>query len=101
MLLVNLPVLLKGPRSIDGRLVSTGGGRNVVGTAVSLEAALALGSAAGVVGAVRLDHVVLHKRVAGPTVDGKVAVTLRLEGSAVVDRARIGDQQLMKLSSFR
>ena len=90
MLLFDLPVLLKGPCSIDGGLVGTGGCGNVVGTAVSREATLALGSAAGVVGAVRLDHVVLHKRVAGPTVDGKVTVTLRLERSAVVDRARMG-----------
>lgn len=84
-----LPVLLKGPCSVDGGLVGTGRGGNVVSTTVSLEATLALRSAAGVVGAVRLDHVVLHKRVAGPTVDSQVTVTLRVEGTAVVDGARI------------
>jgi hypothetical protein len=97
---VILPILLKGPCSIDGGLVGTGGGGDVVGTAISLEAALALGSAAGVVGAVRLDHVVLHKRVAGPTVDGKVTVTLGVEGSAIVDRTGVGDQQLLRFSSL-
>jgi len=47
-----LPVLLKGPCSVNGGLVDTSGDGDVVGTAISAEAALALSSAAGVVGAV-------------------------------------------------
>jgi hypothetical protein len=96
-----LPVLLKGPCSVDGGLVGTGGDGNVVGAAVSLEAALALSSAAGVVGAVGLDHVVLNKGVAGPSIDGKVTVALGVEGSSVVDRASVQDQQTTKLRSPR
>lgn len=52
MLRALLPVLLKGPCAVNGGLVGTGRCGNVVSTTVTLEAALALGSAAGVVGAV-------------------------------------------------
>lgn len=48
----NRPVLLKGPRAIDGRLVGAGRHGDIVSAAVSLEATLALRSAAGVVCAV-------------------------------------------------
>lgn len=80
-----LPVLVEGPGSIDGGLVVTGGDSNVVITTVGLEGSLVLSSAAGVVGAVGFNYVVLHKRVAGPSVHSEVSVTLRVEGSTVVD----------------
>lgn len=81
------PVLLEGPGSIDGRLVNTGGDSNIVGTTVSGDLALNLGAATGIVGAIGLDNIVLYKRVAGPSVDGEVAVTLGVEGTTVVDSA--------------
>lgn len=46
-----------------------------------------MSAGAGVVGAVVLDHVVFDERVAGPAVDGEVAVALGGEGAAVVDGA--------------
>jgi hypothetical protein len=48
----NRPVLLKGPRAIDGGLVGAGRHGDIVSAAVGLEATLALRSAAGVVCAV-------------------------------------------------
>lgn len=81
----HLPVLLKGPCTVNGGLVVTCRGGNVVSTTVSLEASLALGSTAGVVCAVGFNHVVFDERVAGPSVHGEVAVALRVEGSTIVD----------------
>jgi hypothetical protein len=81
----NRPVLLEGPCAIDRRLVGAGRDGNVVGTTVGLEATLALSTAAGVVGTVRFDHVVLHKRVASPAVHREVAITLRVERATVID----------------
>jgi hypothetical protein len=84
-----LPVLLKGPGTIDGGLVSTSGGGDVICATVGLEATLALRAAAGVVGAVGFDNVVLYERVASPAVDRKVTVTLGVERTAVVDGADV------------
>lgn len=81
------PVLLEGPCPVDGWLVCAGGDGDVVCTAVGLHAALALGTAAGVVGAVRLDNVVFHERIASPAVDSKVAVALGVERTTIVDGA--------------
>jgi hypothetical protein len=77
----NRPVLLESAGSVDGGLVGTGGDRDIVCAAVGLEAALARGTAAGVVRAV------LYERVSSPAVDGEVAVALGVEGAAVVDGA--------------
>jgi hypothetical protein len=81
------PVLLERPCAIDRRLVGAGRNRDIVCAAISLEAALALRTTAGVVGAVGFDDIVLDKGIASPAVDGKIAVTLRVEGAAVVDGA--------------
>lgn len=81
------PVLLESPGAVDGGLVVAGGNINVVGAPVGLDAALVLGAAAGVVGAVGFDHVVLDERVASPAVDGEVSVALGVEGTAIVDGA--------------
>jgi hypothetical protein len=79
------PVLLEGPGAVYRRLVGTGRRGDVVGSSISLEAALALGPAAGVVRAVRLHYVVFYEWVSRPAVNGEVAVALGLEGAAVVD----------------
>lgn len=73
------PVLLEGAGTVDGRLVGASGNIEVVGTAVGGDAALVLGPAAGVVGAVRLNDVVLDEGVASPAIDGKVAVAAGVE----------------------
>lgn len=90
------PVLLKGPLAIDGRLVVAGGDKDIICAAVGLERALALGAAAGVVGAVRFNDVVFNKRVASPAVDSEVAVTLGVEGATVVD----GAEEISKVACF-
>jgi hypothetical protein len=79
------PVLLEGPCAVDGRLVDTGRHRDIVCTTIGLDAALTLRTTAGVVGAVRLDDIVFHKRVAGPAIHSKVTIALRVEGSSIVD----------------
>lgn len=79
------PVLLEGPGAVDRGLVGPGGDVDVIGAAVGLELALVLGLAAGVVGAVGLDDVVLYEWVARPAVDAEVAVALGIERAAVVD----------------
>jgi hypothetical protein len=81
------PVLLERSCAIDRRLVGAGRNRDIVCAAVSLEATLALRTTAGVVGAVGFNNIVLDKGVSSPAVDGKIAVTLRIEGAAIVDGA--------------
>ena len=81
------PVLLEGPGAVDRGLVGAGRDVDVVGAAVGLEAALVLAAAAGVVRSVRLDHVVLDERVAGPAVDCQISVSAGVEGAAIVDGA--------------
>lgn len=44
-------------------------------------------SAAGVVGAVGLDDIVLNKRSGGPAVEGNQTVATSIDGSRVVDGA--------------
>lgn len=83
-----LPILPKGPCSVNRGLVDTSGGGDIVGTPVSVEATLALRSAAGVVGAVGLNNVVFYKWVARPSVNSEVAVALGLERSTVVDHTK-------------
>ena len=91
LLRTNRPVLLERLGAIDRRLIDAGGDGDVVGAAVGGDLALDLGAAAGVVGAVGFDYVVFYEGVAGPAVDGEVAVSLGVEGAAVVDGAVIGD----------
>jgi hypothetical protein len=87
--LANRPVLLESPGTIDGGLIGAGRDVDVVVAAVGRDAALVRGARAGVVGPVAFDHVVLDERVAGPAVDGEVAVAGGREGAAVVDGAGV------------
>lgn len=87
LLSADRPVLLEGASAVDGGLVGASRDVDVVGTAVSGELTLVLSTRGGVVSAVRLNHVVLDERVAGPAVDSKVAVARGVEGAAVVDGA--------------
>lgn len=85
LLSADRPVLLERASSINGRLVGAGRDVDIVLSTVAGEAALVLGPAAGVVGSIRLNDVVLNKRVAGPAVDGKIAIAARVEGATIVD----------------
>lgn len=81
------PILLKRLRPVDRRLVVPCRHEHIVRATVRVDRA-ATGRAAGwVVCAVRFDDVVFNERVAGPAVDGEVAVSLGIEAAAVVDRA--------------
>lgn len=81
----NRPVLLEGPGTIDRGLVVASRNVEVVGATVSLDLSFVLRSAAGVVGAVGLNDVVLDERVASPAVDGQIPVAARVERTAIVD----------------
>lgn len=81
----NRPILLKGLDPIDGSLVVTGRLVNIVCTAVGIDGSLVYSAVAGVIGTVGFYDVVFHERVAGPAVDGEVAVAGGGEVAAVVD----------------
>jgi hypothetical protein len=87
--LANGPVLLESPGTIDGGLIGAGRDVDVVVATVGSDAALVRCARAGVVGPVAFDHVVFDERVAGPAVDGEVAVAGGREGAAVVDGAGV------------
>ena len=87
LLLADRPVLVEGGGAIDGRLVVAGGLVDVVGGAVGGDGSETLGTGRRVVGAKVLDDVVLDERVAGPAVDGEVAVARGVEGARVGDGA--------------
>lgn len=79
------PVLVKGGRADDGRLVDALRAVNVVDAAVRRHLAQ-LGRARGrVVGAKVLDDVVLDERVLGPAIDGEVAVAVGAVAAGEVD----------------
>lgn len=76
VLLTDGPELLESRGALDGRLVHTGGGEEVVGSAVRVDSADLGGAGGRVVGTEGLDDVVLDQRVLGPAVDGQVAVAV-------------------------
>jgi len=83
--LTDRPVLLEGAGSIDRWLVNTGGDVDVVASAISRKATLVLSAAAWVVCSKVLDDIVLDKWVAGPAINGEVAISLWAERTTVVD----------------
>lgn len=87
LVLPHRPILLKGPRTIDRRLVSTRRLRNLVGGAIASHSALVLAVGRRVVCPKVLDNVVLDERVASPAVDGKVRVAVILIITRVGDGA--------------
>jgi hypothetical protein len=87
LVLADRPVLVEGLGAVDGWLLHAGRLADLVAGAVGGKAAALVGVAAGVVGAVLLDDVVFDQGVAGPAVDGQVAVALDVEVAAEVDRA--------------
>lgn len=87
LLLAHRPELLEGPGALDGRLVVAGRDKDVIVAAIRVDGALPLCTAGRVVGAVRLNNIVLNERVAGPAVDGEVAIALGSKVAAIVDGA--------------
>lgn len=86
--LPHAPKLLKRRRPIDTRLVRAGRLIDIVRPAVRRHGALFRGPAAGVVGPVGLDNVVLDQRVARPAVQRDVGVYVgRVPGARVGYRA--------------
>lgn len=81
------PVLIECRGTHDTRLVIPCRLSNGISTAVGLESSQVLRPRAGVVGAVRLDDVVLNQRVGRPAIDSQVSVALGVERAAVVDGA--------------
>ena len=85
--LADRPVLVEGPGAFDGWLVYTLGDVYIVSAAIGGVASLVLSAAAGVVCAEVLYHVVLHKWVVGPAVDGEIGIARRIEAATIVDGA--------------
>lgn len=81
------PVLLEGLSTDDRWLIDTRGSQNVVSSAVTAHRSSLRSSRGRIVRTVGLDDVVLYERVDCPAVDGKVAVPVRLESSAVLDHS--------------
>lgn len=87
LVLADRPVLLEGPRSLNGRGVDARADAELVVAAVSIDRALVLRARRGVVRAPVLDDVVLDERVGGPSIDGKVRVAVGRVLAGVVDGA--------------
>jgi len=84
------PVLLEGLAvTLDGRSTVASADSNVVDGSVDVDLTLLLSTRRGVVGAEVLDDVVLDERVAGPAVDGEVAVTVGTVVTRVLDGAEL------------
>lgn len=80
------PVLVKSADTVDARLFVTGALAKPIGAAVAGHCAQIAGSGRRVVGPEILNDIVLDERVAGPAVDGKVAVTIGLVRARVLNR---------------
>lgn len=72
----NGPELLEGRSSIDRWLVGSGADQDVVNTAVDCDGSFVGSTGRWVVGTEVLNDVVLNQRAPGPSVDGKVGVTV-------------------------
>lgn len=87
LVLADAPVLVEGSGTRDGGLVGADTLVDIVDRAVGGDGTHVLETAAGVVGAVGLEDVVLDEGVLAPAVDGEVRVTLRRVGTLEVDVA--------------
>lgn len=85
----NRPILLKGRGTNDRWLVGTSGLQNIVGSTVGSDGTLLCSSAGWVIAAVGLDDVVFDEGRFGPSVDGKVSISVGSEGSGVLDHSGI------------
>jgi len=79
------PELLEGSSANDGWLVGAGAHQDVVGSTVRCHGALSGGSTGWVVGTEVLNNVVLDQRILGPTINGEVAVSVRVVGAGVLN----------------
>lgn len=79
------PELLEGRGAVDGGLVNARADEDIVGAAIRRYAPAAGGTARRIVSAKVLDDVILYQRVPRPTVDGQVAVPIRVVAARVLD----------------
>lgn len=84
------PVLLESAGTLNGGSVGTGAGVDVVDGAIDVDLSLLGGARRGVVGSKVLDDVVLNQGVAGPAVDGEVAVAVGIVGARVLNSSGAG-----------
>lgn len=82
--------------AVDGGGVGAAAAEEAVNATVAGDAADAGGAARGVVGAKVLDDVVLNQRVAGPAVDGEVAVAVGPVVGGVPDGSKVVDGLLAR-----
>lgn len=87
LVLADRPVLVEGGGTLDGRLLSADTLVDIVDGAVSGDGTHVGETAAGVVGAVGLEDVVLNQGVGAPSVDGEVRVALGRVATLEVDVA--------------
>lgn len=88
------PKLLDGLRAVDARRVGVRRGVYVVDAAVGCDGAFLGGTGGRVVGAEAVDDVVLDERLAGPSVDGEVAVAVGFVGTGVLNDTSAGEIML-------
>lgn len=81
------PVLLKGLVTVNGGGIDTGADVDIVDRSVNIDLTLLLATGRGVVSTEVLNDVVLNERVAGPTVNGEVAVAVGVVRTRVLDGA--------------
>lgn len=81
----NGPILLKGPSTLNRRLVDTRAGVQLVGSLFEGEVALRCPRLSGQEDVVGLDHVVFDERVPGPPVECQVAWASRRVRPGVLD----------------
>lgn len=79
------PVLLEGSCSFNRWRIITSRGVDIISRAITINSSLVGTATAGIVRAKGFNYVVLDQWVGGPTVDGEVAVTARVEAAIVVD----------------
>jgi hypothetical protein len=87
LVLTDAPVLVEGSGTRDRGLVSANTLVDIVDRTISGNGAHVLKTAAGVVGAVGLEDVVLDEGVLAPAVDGEIRVALGRVGALEVDVA--------------
>lgn len=83
--LANGDVLVESGGALDGRRVGANDLVNVVRRAVRHDGALVGACRPGVVGAIRLDHVVFDQGGRSPSVEGEEAVSSGADGASVAD----------------
>lgn len=75
------PVLIEGGSALDGRLVDLLVLVDVVGCAITGDSSFMSHAVARVVVSVAFHDVVFNQRTSSPAVDGKIGISIRVEGA--------------------